>query len=405
MALSNSTYVELLDPYPHNNDRSVFKLPYDYLSSWHLLDLGVYNTAIGDDTTIYYPNITGVLSCIYRMRLYSDSTEIGAVDEFQVQAALANLMTSNQGAEDINRFEKLNATNLALDYQGRYQISPDHKDYFQETSAGVQRYRNKFQISERATTGRSGMLYLGDFFPILKNHPVLVPIDNLYLEIEWNTAATNFQNGAGNFNVIRPTLYVEHVVGMPARPNQMTLDYVERVVETLNVPEAAVGNEVEVALRSSSLRGSYVKSLTYFNQVTTNSAGDAYLAAERSPAMYREKLQLKVNGKKYLPDDGITSEAMRMKYFIDTHQPLNLTLPASLPAIADGSGLIFSNDDQVGQFSVTAVRVEQVIDRLEVLHTRTGRGAGDQTLPFTLVQLADRLARIELDGSVTRKVY
>jgi len=408
MSLSNRFVIDLIDPRSHGNKRSKFDLPQDYLSNLHLLDVGLYNANI-DNSAVHYPSKCGVKSILKRARLRVGDTDISTLEEVQAQACLEHLSASNNHAEDKVRFDVLNATNISLNNVGQFTYTPNSKDYYLLAGAD-QSYRNQ-PIVANDEDGITGMINLSRMFDIFKYHPVLPPLKGLYLDLEWNnnasTALYNSDAVAGTFTVIQPTVLVERVVGMPQRAQKMNLDYVETIVDRKVVPLTTDGTVQQTSIRYGAFKGRHLKKFALMNRVTTNAGTDnRYRACDRSPAMYREKLQVYVNNIPILPTGGCDGQAMKLRYYQKAYGPLNIPANEFMPALADASGNTFDATDNVAQFSVFGVDVEQEIARLQVDVTRTGRAANPaQVGEYTLLIIGKCNARLVLDGDKVQKVY
>lgn len=417
MSLSNTTKTHLVDTQVFNNSRCEFRLPDGYLSSSiKLIDLGLYSTQITDTNGVYYPAIKGVLASIKKMTLFSDSLQLDQVEEL-AWASIQNLRTTNQGSEDINRFELRNGINLSISRNGEYDYQPEDKDYSQFDSGYTQRHNNQFQLSSTAI-GNSGCVNLANYFEMLASLPVLPKIPNLRLLIEWNLTASDLYNDSGasgsavaNLAVLpmRPTLVVEELMGVDQEMKDVKLPYLQTIVERFRIDEnggaqLVNGTTYATSVRSGAFNGRYLKDVTFFNQ--SPYSVDWTLAKDWSPAMTGEVLQLIVNGRKYLPDQGINQEAMKLQYFNSTHGPLNIPFFNALPSITDLSGNLTTDNNPIGRYSVTAVEIESVIDRMEIEYRRTGNTAVNaQSYPFTLLCFG-RCARIlEIKNGKARLSY
>ena len=378
MSLSNSSKVHLLDPTVQNTSRCEFRLPDGFLaSSMKLIDLGVYNTNLDDTSGQYYPSILGVLAAIKKMTLYSDSVILDEIQELPAYGSVQHLRTTNQGSEDINRYELHNACNLAISRTGSYTMQPDRKDYYDQTSANVQRSLNQFQISATAT-GNSGSITLSDYMGFLESVTVLPKLPNLRLLIEWNITAADYYEQAGvslktkAYTPIRPTLVIEELIGVDQDVSNLKLPYLQNIVERFAVEATTDGATQTKSYRSGAFKNRYLKDVLFFNKV---SAADGFmLAKQRSPPMYKEKIQLVVNGRKYLPDQGNNTEAMKLQYFNDTYGPLNLPQFAYLPGLVDASGKVLDTETEPlkNNFSVTGISIENNIERMDIEYQRVG---------------------------------
>lgn len=402
MSLSNNVRTWLVDPTVDNSARTRFRLPEGFLaSSLKLIDLGVYDAQQLATTGLYYPSINGVLAAIQRITLYSGDKKIDTIEELLAYASIQHLKTSNQGSEDIHRFELLNGMGVSItdgndaiytsQIHGAYTLQRRGKDYNNNYSNFRLHLHNAVKIAS-ADAQQSGQILLSDYLQFLQSTPVLPMIPDLQLEIEWNLNANRFHGDSDApasvanpvYTHMRPTLVCEELLGMdPNTAKNVKIPYFANLVERFVVPATTNTTVQRVSFRSSAFTNRFVRDFTFFNQ-PTNGLDDGWCKQqERSPAMYGEKLQLVVNGSKYLPDDGINQLAMKWQYFNDTHGSLNLPIAAGLIGLVDGSGHVLASGDAANaanatdrwehNYSVTAVQINDVIDRLDIEYQRTGQ--------------------------------
>ena len=437
MSMSNTSKTVFEDPTIQNSSRTVFRIADVPHANLRLADLGVYDTQVIAGTGLYYPSILGCIVSAKRLSLYTGGTLIDQVQELPAYASMKHLRTTNRGSEDINRFELLNGMGLALTNQKRdsdgsiiekgdsWTLMSEYKDYRQQytntlVTPGGQRHNNQFQIAGAALDKTSGMIDLKDYLPFLQSTEIL-DLPDLTLVIDWNLTATDYYQDTNavtsvatpSYLPIRPTLIMEEVMGLPPRPSTVVIPYMQSIVERFVVPVAADTTVVQSTFRSGAFRNRLVKDLSLFNKVTDNA--NWLRAKERSPAMKGEKIQLVVNGSKYLPDQGIDQAAQKYRYWNDTHGPLNLPLAAGLEGLVDTYGNVFSIVDGgtealssvqlVKNYSVTAVKVNDIIERLDIEYQRTGAGVGDQSKAFDLLCFATCANRLELKNGNVRLDY
>lgn len=441
MSLSNNVKVWLIDPTIDNSARTEFRLPQGNLaSSWKLVDVGVYNPLVTENETgVYYNSITGVLTNIAKLTVYSGATIIDEIQELQSYGAVQSLRTTNQGSEDMSRFELLNGVNIAistgepLEYDelnrqppGCLTMNASNKDYcnFYNTPLDgmlpvqpAPYHHNQFQIATNQSDGQSGCLLLSTYLKFLQSVPLLQNIPDLRLIIEWNSSSEQLYYDPNSpshpdfpakISHIRPQLYVEEILGLPISKEMVKLPFLSTIVERFVVPAVANGDSQAVSFRSGSLRQRFVKDLMFFNKV--NSDKGWIKAGTRSPAMKNETLQLVVDGKKYLPNSGITMPSTKLQFFNDTFGGLNLPFLATMTSVVDKENDYLNVADQdlyalAGQFSVTGVLMNGVINQsLSIEVSRLGDNSVDdsQVNTYTLLMYAtvNRLLEYTPGGSI-----
>lgn len=430
MALSNSVKTWILDPTVHNSSRTEFRLNPGYLADLKLADVGVYSTNIVDRSTgVFYPSILGVLASIKKLSLFSGSTMIDEIQELGAYGAIQHLRTNNQAQEDLNRFELLNgfswsnSANDSVDNEevGALTTEATHKDYVKSylenpTNNFKQYHNNQIQVSASQSEGASGMITLSNYLEFLRSVPVLPNLPELRLVIEWNLNTADFYVDGDapsavtpSFNPIRPQLVYEEILGVAPQEGLIKLPYQSAIVERFVVPTAADGVAVTSSFRSGAFRNRFVKDLVLFNKVETSEGW--LLRRERSVAQNAEKIQLVVNARKFLPDQGINQEAMKLQYFNDAIGGLNIPLAAAMSSFRDATAAynraLHSQSDVVAHnMSVTGVLVNDVIDRLDIEYTRTGSTLqADQTGSFSLLCFGRVNRLLELKDGVIRLSY
>jgi hypothetical protein len=354
---------------------------------------------------------------------------IDEIQELGAYGSIQHLRTNNQAQEDLNRFELLNGfswTNSANDSVDNEEVGAltteaTHKDYVKSylenpTNNFKQYHNNQIQVSASQSEGASGMLVLSNYLEFLRSVPVLPNIPDLRLVLEWNLTASDYYVDSDapsavtpSFNPIRPQLVYEEILGVAPQAGLIKLPYQCAIVERFVVPTAADGTTVSSSFRSGAFRNRFVKDLVLFNKVETT---EAWLRRqERSVAQRDEKIQLVVNARKFLPDQGINQEAMKLQYFNDSIGGLNIPLAAAMSSFRDATAnhnrtLAAQSEVVAHNMSVTGVLVNDVIDRLDIEYTRTGSTLqNDQTGSFTLLCFGRVNRLLELKDGVIRLSY
>jgi len=426
MSLSNNVKIWILDPTVFNSSRCEFKLPEGNLaSSIKLTDLGYYSQQVdGRETGVYYDSLRGVLVTIKSITLYSGSTTLDSISELQLYGALQNVRTTNQGSEDLNRFDLLNgiSVHVATGLQtapvgtGYLTSQPLHKDYNAFYSGnGINRHNNQLQVTDLDSDGASGTLVLSKYLEMLRSLPVLPNIPNLRLVIDWQKETNGlFVDPAASTPVegltvspIRPQLIVEEILGLAPQTGVVKLPYLSTIVEEFVVNSVADGVSNTSSFRSGAFRQRFLKDIVFMNKNINGTNNSWMLSGSRCMAQNQEVLQLVVNGKYFLPDRGINQEAMRMQYLNDTLGPINMPLLAYLPTATDGATFNIADEKLYflqGQFAPVAVAVNSVIDRLDLEVTRRGSDYDNGLLQSYKVIAFGRVNRLLEFGNGTLRL-
>ena len=416
MSLSNSVRTHLLDPVQHNNNRTSFRIPDGfYASSMKLVDLGVFDSALTATQGTFYPTITGVMSCVRNIYLYSDSVLIDSLQNCEQYSAVEALKTSNQGSMDLNNQLLLNGLGLrgqsdnepattgtritAKSQVGSMQLQG--MSYGANQINSIDALNNQVNIAN-SQDNQSGSVLLSRYLQFLETVSLLPMIPDLRLVIEWNTQKTAYfddpdvgTSGALNLAVIRPTLIIDEILGVDAAAaQQYDLPFLSTIVERFPVNAVATPGNDSVPLRSSfksqAFTQKYLKDIMFYNQPSSelSTAGDRWLTkGTRSVAQKGEVLQLVVNNANHLPDQGIVSPAQKLHYFNDTQTQLNLPLASATYGLTDPSGNVLgkSAEPLLGQFSVTACKVGATVQDLRIEYQRLYGTTASSREAFTLL--------------------
>lgn len=418
MSLSNSTKTLLIDPRSHNNTRTEFRLDDNfYASSIKLVDVGLSDTGATNEEFLY-PTFNGVMQLIKNIYLYSDTTLLDSIQNIPQYTALQALKTSNQGSH-LNRDLLLNGNGFTLqqvDSAGD-RAGALTQDDPQQVLVGLTTQNNQIPIGANSDQ-QSGTVMLQQILSFLETVPVLPRIPNLRLVIEYDTQAQNYFNdpsnpiASPNLQVIRPTLVVEQLVNEPEMPNQLQIPFMQTIVERFQVPAADSTANASVpqrlSFKSQAFNQKFLRDVTFLNSPSADLAdtGNRNLTRlTRSVAQKAEVLQLVVNNSNHLPDVGIDSPAKKFMYFNDTDRPLNIPLIAGLPAIKDASGNIVTDDQLVGQYTTTAVKVGKRIDDLRVEYQRLYGPAAPSQEAFTLLAYGKVARNMSMQGGRIRLDY
>jgi hypothetical protein len=417
MSLSNSTKTLLIDPRSHNNTRTEFRLDDNfYASSIKLVDVGLSDpNATGK--SFLYPSLNGVMQLIKNIFIYSDTTLLDSLQNIPQYTALQALKTSNQGSH-LNRDLLLNGNGFTIN---QVDDSADRAGALAQSDAaqvldlgGTQ--NNQIPIGANSEQ-QSGTVMLQQLLSFLETVPVLPKIPNLRLVIEYDTNVANYFNDPGdpittpNLSVIRPTLVVEQLLNEPDMPDTLQIPFMQTIVERFQVPAAATPANDSVpqrlSFKSQAFNQKFLRDLTFLNSPSgeLDPADRNLTRLTRSVAQKGEVLQLVVNNSNHLPDVGIDSPAKKFMYFNDTDRPLNLPLLSALPEIKDASGNIITDDQLVGQYTATAVKVGKRIDDLRVEYQRLYGPAPSSQNAFTLLAYGKVARNMSMQGNRIRLDY
>jgi len=425
MSLSNAVKTVLLDPTVHNNQRTEFRIPdAAYASSMKLIDLGVFSSDQDGTKEFTYPTITGVMSCVKNIYLYSDTTLLDSIQNTTEYASIDALKTTNQGSQDVNRQTLLNGMGFwraddegGTNQPGAMTLGPESaaQNYYEVNSS--QPVNNQVVIPATELDEQSGSFLISRLLEMLKTVSILPYIPNLRLVLEWDTAATQYFNGSGgtfSLGVIRPTLVLDELQGMDrSQAADLNIPYNSVIVERFQVEATATPANDTVPKRSSfksqAFNAKFLKDVVLYN-LPSGDLADAnkwLIRRSRSVAQKDEVIQLVVNNSNHLPDRGCDQQSMKYHYFNDTQSQLNLPLIAGLTEVKDASGNILTDASAPlrGQFSVTGFKVGTVINDLRFEHQRTHGPFASSQDAFTLLAFGTVSKNLTIKNGQVRVSY
>jgi hypothetical protein len=397
------TIMKFADPISFNDRRCTFKLPNAYITSQiDLIDVGGYNAKINSDTGRYYPFGAGVTSMILNIYGRNNGVPAWTIPNLQVISTLENLRTNNQTSEDLSRFDLLTGCSLGINTvtQGLSYIDP-RADYFRISGQSEHDHYVpggfSFQLNNAFDddTNVTGVVRLRDYVPFLKGQSVLLPMANFTIDIEWDRRARSIveqpncpfktgPNAPQPENVIkyiapnRPTMVYYLLTEQPPAPTapvQMT--YLDYFSETITLP-ATGGQSQSRSFQLKGPRGMYVQDMFIFNCVDSldNLQTYPFNNINYCPIQENEKIQMTINGRRFLPLDGVNTPALKAFYFNKTLDLLNVPYASYSPVVDPSGNYIdlqqlhqpedITNDPYMhninGGYAPAAFRVEQVFD-------------------------------------------
>ena len=299
------------------NFRTEFRLKPNtvYLTNFRVANLGAKLTA----ADIYNP-LAGYASLIKSIHIYDGNQLLDQILEFPLWAGFSSYNRANKSNEDMQR--QLNLNQLGFIYEGLDKPKVDGSDY----DAGIAKIRTRYdppQPTNNATTTATGWLSLKSILPILDASlycPTTV-FKNLRLVIQWNTNKGQLGLGATTGSCNEPILIVDEVIN-PERRAQIAKQYKGvqfNAIEHDRVSIAAITTATSGIGVTKTIGGFDNKRVNRFLIVNTPNAlvgTDATLGLG-STAMFKQKIQIRINGQNRYPADGITRVNQRLAHLTD----------------------------------------------------------------------------------------
>ncbi len=386
---STSVKVQYLQPRTHlNNTLTEFRLDQDsaYFPNLRLSNIGLTATA-GKK----HNELTGCYGCIKNIRLMDGSVEISATRH-------ANRWLSFMSQRDHNQNNLCVHSSLSKARVG-YMLNDNDKCNFVFTNAN-----DVIAVSGDAEDkdNKLGLLDLRKVFPILQNLTILDTslMRNLKVVIEWTidpTVVATLKDIAG-VKIKEPELLCDQVMAEGAinslRKSQKSVVWDEIEHDQYNMPEisnpGATAKEVQsVSAVVNGFDNKYVSRMVLMKVPAIKTdmySGDVSqgLGNFASVNLFREKVQLRVNGANIFAGDGIRSDSQKAMLMSQSWGDLNV-LPFSNrqnvgsedrdAVVQNSSGVPVLNaskmDERVGHSDYIGFSLEDKIRQLNFQHERT----------------------------------
>lgn len=352
-----------------NNKRAEFRLDDTnavYLSNLRLVQVGI--TATGAS----YNAGAGSYEVIDRISLYDGNTLLDQQLLFPVYTAFKNYMKDNASNRSTNHF--LNGAGMGYEIKGS------------DTSNGTSQIDPSFP-AEAFTTSESttfaGWLDLKQCLPFLQAVPYLPSaiFKNLRVVLEFNKAVGTSQN------TLQPLLIGDEMMNEDTK-SQLVRNFkqyqfvaVEHDSVTIDaITGLTAGNTTSVQQESKLLKGFDNKLLNKMVVVKTPTGAlttedlSTELNQLGSCLMFREKENLRVNGKTLLVGDGLDSSAKSLAMLTDVYGTANTYLNR-LDLPLDGRGFSILGTEtlaMLGEQDYRAFRVGMKVEQMELQFERTG---------------------------------
>ena len=386
---STSVKVQYLQPRTHlNNTLTEFRLDQDsaYFPNLRLSNIGLTATA-----SKKHNELTGCYGCIKNIRLMDGSVEISATRH-------ANRWLSFMAQRDHNQNNLCVHSSLSKARVG-YMLNDNDKCNFVFTNTN-----DVIAVAGDAEDkdNKLGLLDLRKVFPILQNLTILDTslMRNLKVVIEWTidpTVVATLKDIAG-VKIKEPELLCDQVMAEGAinslRKSQKSVVWDEIEHDQYNMPEisnpgGAVKQVQSVSAVVNGFDNKYVSRMVLMKVPAIKTdmySGDVSqgLGNFASVNLFREKVQLRVNGANIFAGDGIRSDSQKAMLMSQSWGDLN-ALPFSNrqnvgsedrdAVVQNSSGVPILNankmDERVGHSDYIGFSLEDKIRQLNFQHERT----------------------------------
>jgi hypothetical protein len=391
-----------------------------YRSNLRITDLAVTRSA--RNTALN--RLGGILSLVKNARLMDGSTELSALREanrylgFKNQAQNHGYAMSVQNAVQGSQIGfEFNGGNRKLSYNG---------------------YTTPNASADTKDNSKTFSINLQEVFPFL-NAVEILPTDlfkNLRIEIEFEKLATPalniFTDANQSGNVQRPLLAVDYLDNpMIVKKLEKTLSQVNWLeieedsftVAQVDATQAGAQEAVQTSNeKSNGFQNKHIERLLLAKELSSVQDGGGFLNGNNirpaygplgSYACFREKLQIRVNGKNILPRDGITKPMEALSYLKDTWgeqclypQANTLDVSTAMTDIISQANEVTASDDYRGAHSYFGLYVGDRVDNLQINYERTGlQDTGTVVRPTTEAMRVHLYAEVKKGMKVMNGKY
>ena len=409
MSFGNTT-TRIIDPVVQTSRRCEFRLVQDsaYLSNMRLLGVGATTSQAGD---VAYNALVGALGVIKSIALFDGSQLLEQLNNAQI--LLAYKANHSRNDENISLARKLNVNNQGYVASGKYLIAANQ---FQFTNIKV-----KPDIANSNDKTKTSHVSLRDLFSFLRESMVLPTnvFRQLRLVIEYQDTAFIKQNvwykndGTNELPSQDALLVVEEVNDGEVKDKIMSdyqgVSFTPLETDQLLLPATAngvdsvSGSQVEQnkSFLAHGFNNKYLNRLLLWKQPTDastfqNGADNSGYMGFASIPNWRESFQCRVNGGNVLAGNGIAGSSSGLTPTANNSQG-GSSKNRALRKLTDAWGTFnvvpaqnFVNTTDrtkqtdmhgMGQLSVVGLRVDQMVQELQIQYGRFGvyNNAGTNT--------------------------
>ena len=387
-----------------------------YLASLRLLDVGFSSSA-----TNGYNRLLGSLGCIESIQLFSGNELLDQILQATLLNALRSANTNNNDNMSLNRY--LKHSRLGYLAQG--------DQTYDSISGGQELDDIKVKVQQDQDAGASSSakawISLKDMLPFLaaSNHLPTDTLKNLRLVVNWkqNLQDMIVQDRTATLASLTGSILVADEMNPSPERDAVMKSYAGvryRPIEhdSVHVPAitTTASDKLEVQQQNKfSLNGflnkklhkvAIVKTPTDSATWTSGNANEGF-ANQGSKALWKERLQIRVNGSNKLVGNGVNRPNQRLAMLTDAYGTFNVVQGQQLTYLAEGTNQIEDSETQ-GQLAYDGLIIDEPSVREFVVEMdRTGVYQNDglnQALTLNLFGETEK-AVVPISGGGVNIVY
>ena len=349
-----------------------------YLPNMRIFNIGMSNTNAGGTAT--FNRLVGALGVIQNIRLLDGKTELSSLNNAALYRGFLNVNKKNDEVASVNG-------RLARSQMG-FEVSDDGI-----VVAPAQPTDTICDITSDESDHNLGYLDLRDVFPMLASvsHLPTAVFKNLRIEIVFTPDMIGKNlispNNSGPAKGSRPVLGVD-VLENPAIVNRLNkqlenASWMEIEHDRFRIPATPTNGQVidqgvvqNTNVKINGFNNKRIQRLLLVKQLndpamwTTYNVIDAF-GIYGSQNLYKETLQIRVNGRNLFPRQGLVGSNERLASLTDNFGPM-LSWPASNEQGVDSTNLVDRNVDYAGQLDYDGVLIGDYVSDLQIQIGRTG---------------------------------
>lgn len=367
---SDSTIkTQYLDPRIYvENSRATFELDSNeaaYLPDMRLTFLGVKGTNLTN-----YNDLVGAMACVRSFTLYDGKQILSALNRQQFYRGFLNQNKVNSVNEKVASY--LDCTGLGFSING--------------TSRKVEKVSASHVVNTTNATTDTAWLDMREIFPILgqMTHLPTAVFKNLRVVIEYEMGSQVSNATNNTLTTLRPVLAV-NVMTNPAvvdalNRKMLAVSWLEVEHDQFNIPSAPnnVDNvEQTLAIKLNGFNAKRLERMLIVKEIANSALEENAnvtlgFGQFSSQAVFKQKFQLRVNGRNMFPRaSGITGENEMLAHVCESYGDCN-AYPGSNQYGMDISTIVAKGRAVLGQLSYIGVYVGERIADLQIDISRTG---------------------------------
>jgi hypothetical protein len=410
---SSDITTRLIDPvFDKSNFRSEYRLQNDtlYLASLRLIDVGFSSSA-----TNGYNRLLGALGCIESIQLFSGNELLDQILSATHLNAFRSANTNNNDNMSLNRY--LKHSRLGYLAQG--------DQTYDSISGGQELDDIKVSVQQDAdsNSGSKAWISLKDMLPFLSasNHLPTDRLRNLRLVVNWKQDLKDMivQDRTATLASLTGSVLVADEMNPSPERDAIMKSYqgvryrpIEHDSVHVNAVTGTSASNLEVEQKNTfSLNGflnkklhkvAIVKTPTDSATWTSGNANEGF-ANQGSTALWKERLQVRVNGANKLVGDGVTRPNQRLAMLTDAYGSFNVVQGQQCTWLAEGTNQIEDADTQ-GELAYDGLVIDEPSVREFVVELdRTGVYQNDklnQALTLNLFGETEKAVVPTNDGGI-----